>query len=242
MAGIWTTVEKSAPFRRGKLIVRRLAGRELWLQPEPHARPVLETGWLYAPKRLSARSVVYSLGVGDDIGFDLALIRRFGLTVHAFDPIPSVADWIAARNDLPSQFHFHPWAAAAEDTTLKLYPRFRRSRGQNQWMYTSVADDGSVAQAIEVPARSLATMCRLLGHEHIDLLKVDVEGIEYAVLDSMLATRLRPTQVLVEFHHRFRGLAPAATERMARKLVATGYELLGISDSGREFCFCLPAA
>ena len=30
--------------------------------------------------------MVYSFGVGQDISWDLAMIERFGVTVHAFDP------------------------------------------------------------------------------------------------------------------------------------------------------------
>src|SRR6266852_566546 len=37
--------------------------------------------WAVDPSRLSKDSVVYSVGVGDDISFDLALIERFGLDV-----------------------------------------------------------------------------------------------------------------------------------------------------------------
>ena len=44
-------------------------------------------------------------------------------------------------------------------------------------------------------------MMRDLGHDHLDVLKMDIEGAEYAVLDDMLQSDILPDQLLVEFHH-----------------------------------------
>ncbi|GIS18489.1 MAG: hypothetical protein CM15mP120_04050 [Pseudomonadota bacterium] len=38
--------------------------------------------WPCLAERLHRDSVVYSVGIGFDVQFDLALIERFGLTVH----------------------------------------------------------------------------------------------------------------------------------------------------------------
>ena len=41
---------------------------------------------------------------------------------------------------------------------------------------------------------------RELGHEHIDFLKLDIEGAEYEVLQSVLAGTVAPYVLCVEFH------------------------------------------
>jgi len=38
------------------------------------------------------------------------------------------------------------------------------------------------------------------GHTHIDLLKIDIEGAEYQVLDNMLHENILPTILCIEFH------------------------------------------
>lgn len=56
-------------------------------------------------------------------------------------------------------------------------------------------------RTIEVPMTTLAALVELAGVERIDLLKVDIEGSEYAVLptiDADLAARI--AQLSVEFH------------------------------------------
>jgi hypothetical protein len=37
-------------------------------------------------------------------------------------------------------------------------------------------------------------------------MKMDIEGAEYEVLDGLLSSPIKPTQLLVEFHHRFPGI------------------------------------
>src|SRR5690606_32498392 len=101
--------------------------------------------------------VVYSLGVGKDVEFDCALMRRFGLEVQAFDPTPSTVEWLQAQ-DMPPGFHFHPWAVTAADGVLDLYPRIRKDGNASTVMYTLVADDASRHDAIQVPAFSVSSI------------------------------------------------------------------------------------
>ena len=61
----------------------------------------------------------------------------------------------------------------------------------------------------------------------------------FGVLKDLLDSALRPSQVLVEFHHRFPGLSPADTIQTVRNLRRAGYGLARISSSGREFTFIL---
>jgi FkbM family methyltransferase len=51
--------------------------------------------------------------------------------------------------------------------------------------------------------RRLQTIFQSLGHKHVDVLKMDIEGSEYEVIDDLCDLHLRIDQVLVEFHHRF---------------------------------------
>src|SRR5690554_1691728 len=38
-----------------------------------------------------------------------------------------------------------------------------------------------------------------LGHKHIDVLKMDIEGAEYDVIENILSAQLPITQILIEF-------------------------------------------
>ena len=73
-----------------------------------------------------------------------------------------------------------------------------------------------------------------LGHGHIDLLKMDIEGAEYQVVDDICRSGIRPKQILVEFHHRFSNVGIAKTKNAINRLRNIGYGVFSISNSGEE--------
>lgn len=232
----WKRFEKSDWFQRNKARLKQLTGKELKLEAEIDLDFVNDGDWRYDLSRLDEYSIVYSLGVGDTIDFDLGLIARCGASVHAFDPTPGSFETLD-KAELPREFDFHAWAVAGEDGELTLYPRVGKSGNKSEMMYTLVSDGGSIKDAIVVPAFTLASIVAKLGHARIDLLKMDIEGAEYDVLDSMLETDIRPVQLLVEFHHRFPGIGVEATRMMIQRLEGVGYKIFAVSDIGREVSF-----
>jgi hypothetical protein len=90
---------------------------------------------------------------------------------------------------------------------------------------------------VEAPVRRLSTLMRQLGHERIDVLKLDIEGGEYAALEDLLAGEIVVPQILVEFHHHFPGIGVARTEQAIRALRKAGYRIFHRSPRGLEFSF-----
>ena len=104
-------------------------------------------------------------------------------------------------------------------------------------MFTMIAEDYNVEDAIEVPAFCLSSVAEMLGHTQIDLLKIDIEGAEYEVLEGLLESPIKPGQLLVEFHHRFPGTGVERTAGIIGKLQKAGYKIFAISETGREVSF-----
>jgi len=229
---------KSDGWRRIKLTLKRVIGREPRFMKDVVV-PLQRFGdWWLCRDLVRDGQKVYSLGVGEDIGFDLALMQCRDVEVFAFDPTPNSIAWLQSQS-LPPQFHFYPWAVADRDGSLFLYPRVRGDGSHSRMMYTFLAAPEAREDGIEVPVKSLAGIMRELGHDHVDILKIDIEGAEYGVLNSMLELPLRPAQLLVEFHHRFPGLSAADTIQAVGNLRQAGYGLARISSSGREYTFIL---
>jgi FkbM family methyltransferase len=193
-------------------------------------------GWHLATDYVAGDSIVYSAGVGEDISFDLQIIERFGLQVHAFDPTPRSIQWARSQH-LPAAFTLHEYGIADFDGELTLYPPSNPAHISH-----SVVRKDAGQTPIQVPVKKLSTILRTLGHTRLDVLKLDIEGAEYAAVADMIAAGIRPMQLLVEFHHRFPGIGLRKTKDTVKLLTGSGYTLVWVSDSAEEFGFLLTDA
>ena len=199
--------------------------------------PLIELGervngcsWVFCPDGLNANSIIYGGGVGRDITFEHALVARFGSSVVLFDPSPTgLATMRRAENQIP-QFKFHPAALSDRTGTLRLSAP--KDADEGSW-FTQTPGEEAV---VEVPCVDLATLMRQNGHDHIDLLKIDIEGAEYGVLDDLLRRQVPVRQVLVEFHHQMLpGIRRSQTIRAILKMRAAGYRLISLVGNNHTF-------
>jgi FkbM family methyltransferase len=191
-------------------------------------------GWTILPQLLDARSVVYAAGVGDDISWDLAVIDRLGCDVHGFDPTPRCRDWIA-QQVLPPQFRFHPYGLAATDGVNTFV---MRNEHPDWSSYNMSADTDDAFEVVELDVRRVATIMSELGHDHIDLLKIDIEGAEYEVLHDLVESSINVRQLCVEFHFGGEEGHDVDQFRSALELLrSAGFEAFSRSPFGRELSF-----
>lgn len=208
-------------------ILHRNAPARLFQELGAPGGPALERlgsdygGW-FVPREISSNWVVYSLGIGQDASFDRAVIERHGVTVHGFDPTPTavayVTEWRTTPPILTERFNFTPVGVWDSDCTLRFYePKTRGWVGS----YSALNLQGT-DRYIEVPCRTLLTLMGERGHRHIDLLKMDIEGAEYRVLNAMIEHDTPVHWLCVEFDQP----VPLATTRaMIKRLNGRGFLL-----------------
>ena len=188
-------------------------------------------GFYVMPGLLSESSIVYSFGTGRDISFDTACIRRHGSVVHAFDPTPKSIEWIQSRK-LPGKFHFHPYGISASGSGPVEFYLPANPRGISGSMVKHKEVDA--AQSVKVMMKTFDDIILELDHTHIDVLKMDIEGSEYDVIDTILASPVTIDQILVEFHDRDFAQAEPRSREAIRKLSEKGYLVYGCSKSYEE--------
>jgi FkbM family methyltransferase len=216
-----------------KRLVKAALGRDLLVTTQVQCpRQALgnqHAQWIINPELLGAESIVYSFGIGEDISFDLALIDRFGVTVHAFDPTPRSIQWLRTIQ-LPNRFVPHQVGLSDRDGNLTVF-----APENPNWV--SFSNVPRATPATEIPVKRLSTIMRELGHDHIDVLKLDIEGAEYQALPDIISSGILPAQLLVEVHHRFNGVSVSDTKRLIRLLSQNDYAIFNVSDSGEEYSF-----
>jgi len=184
--------------------------------------------WVHAPS-VPRDAVCFSIGVGYDLSFDNAFIERFNATVHAFDPTPLSSAWIAQQPIMPG-LHFHPVGLANYDGLARFV--LPTHHGVS---FTALPYEDHKSST-ECRVARLSTLRRLAGCDRIDVIKVDIEGGEYDIVDDLASSGI--PQVMVEFHHRLVGRGGVArTTQAIHTLRHAGYRLVHRSARGLEYVF-----
>lgn len=174
-------------------------------------------GWWIPNQALRRGGVAYCVGVGEDVSFDVALVEA-GFRVFSFDPTPASIAFMESAQ--PEGIQFSPTGLWCESGSIRFYvPRDPANVSH------SATNAQGTHEYIEVPVETLEGMVSRLGHDSIDLLKMDIEGAELPVLRHMLDTEIRPAVLCVEFDE---PLPEKRFLRMVKNLVESGYELAHI--------------
>ncbi|TDX01733.1 FkbM family methyltransferase [Dinghuibacter silviterrae] len=190
-------------------------------------------GFFVHPDLLNDRSVVYSFGIGEDVSFDLTMIEKHGCNVYGFDPTPKSIEWVK-RQTLPPQFIFNPYGINAETG----FVQFNLPRNK-EYVSGSIEKHKGVdeSEPILVPMKSFTDITRELGHQHVDLVKIDIEGTEYEIIDHILSSPVSIGQILIELHERFFRDGTAKTGKLLETLKRHSYAVFGVSETFEEVSF-----
>lgn len=196
----------------------------LGLMVRPDAgMPAIEMidGWPTPIAAISAGDIVYSGGVGEDLGLETALADRHGASVWAFDPTPRSIRYVEKVGFNGPRRTFVPVGLWSTDTTL----RFHAPRDDRHVSHSVTQTQGG-SGFFDAPCRSLPSVMKDLGHDHIDVLKLNIEGAEDEVLRAMLAAGIKPRVLMISWEGK-RALGKARS--FTRRLRDEGYGMAGRS-------------
>lgn len=185
------------------------------------------------PSIIKSSDIVYSFGIGTDISFDLQLIENYGLRVFAFDPTPKSIEWLNQQK-LPENFRAFPLGIANYSGEADFF------LPENENFVSASMTTRQSDHFVRVKVKTLADIAKELGHTSIDILKMDIEGAEYDVIDDILKSGIKIHQLLIEFHHRFHPEGSKITRRSISTLKQAGFLLFHVSRNGEEFSFINP--
>jgi FkbM family methyltransferase len=216
--------------RFSKRVVRTGLGTDHLLGPELKlATRRLGSGWAVADGALnrSANPVVLSFGLGEDLSFDEEITRRYRACVYGFDPTSASLNWIATRGK-PPNMKVIPIGIASFDGRQGFLLPDNGSRG-------NFSAKAAVGRRIICDVMRYDSILALLELQHVDVLKLDVEGSEYDVIADVLASSILPVQLLIEFqlHH----IHITEAHNTVNMIKGSGFSLFAVSPGGQELSF-----
>ena len=173
----------------------------------------------------------HNLGPGDiaiDCGANLGVITQIlakgGAEVHAFEPNPDAFRVLTERTKAMPNVHRHQQAVLDHDDTMMLYLHVNYALNPERFSKRSslIAEKRNVDErgGVQVAVIDLVAFIEALGRP-VKLLKVDIEGAEYALLNGLIDRGVidRIEAVFVETHaHAIPSLQPV--DRALRQRIA----------------------
>jgi len=190
-------------------------------------------GFYVHPNLLNSKSIIYSFGIGEDISFDRAIIEKHKCQVYGFDPTPKSIKWIN-NQQLPQNFTFLNYGIDSKSGFVNFNLPKNKNHISGSIVKHQNVDDNNI---VSVPMKCFKDILNELGHKRIDILKMDIEGSEFEVIDSVLSASIEITQILIELHERFFVDGKTKTTKLLKILKDNGYKVFAVSDSFEEVSF-----
>lgn len=136
-------------------------------------------------------------------------------TVHSFEPNPRSLEKLVDKAESWPTLHVHPFGLAGADET---FPLTLQGLGSSTYGAGPVAED---VKTVDVALRDVVAVMDELGLDHVDVLKVNIEGGEYPLFARLIEQDMlgRFDTIIIQFHEwvpgSYRGRF--ATRRALRK-------------------------
>jgi FkbM family methyltransferase len=161
---------------------------------------------------LTSAAIVWDVG-GYEGQWTSDIFARFGCRVHVFEPDPAAAESIRRRFAANPLVAVHAFALGEADGRRSLSVAADAS---------SLEPDNRGLDTQAVDVRDMIAVWRELGGARVDLLKLNIEGGEYALLERLVESGLMAEvgELQVQFHD-FVPQAEARRQALAAQLART---------------------
>jgi FkbM family methyltransferase len=184
-------------------------------------------------------SVIFDIGANAGIYSLAAAASNPEVVVHAFEPSPDIAAHFrhtVAQNYLQNRIHVHQCAVTREGGTVQLN-FFSGEHRDNEGM-NYITTERRSAESIEVDSVSVDDFCHQHGIDRIDLMKIDVQGGEPAVLagarEMINRKAIRSIYFELNWNHDDPSVCSAA--KSLQLLESAGYRFAGPDAKSRFQC------
>jgi len=168
--------------------------------------------WTICLDVLPQEPVVYSIGIGCDVSFDIAMARNYNAHARCLDPTVSAQRFdVCSRQAGPleasvrNRLTFIQMGLGPTDGNIPFYKSFNPKIAS---LISTPARGYNRTPHMVVPVKPIRNIMANIGDASIDILKVDCEGCEfltftYEMMVGVLGDHTTaPSQIAIEFHDR----------------------------------------
>ena len=186
-------------------------------------------GFIVCDEKLNNHSdiIVYSFGIGEDLSFSEALMNSFSPNIYAYDPTPRSIMYVNKHSlSKNGKFHFFPFGLSDKDEKTQFFLPINET-----WVSGSAESGDHLKKVgIDVEMKRLNSILQKNGHNHVDLLKMDIEGSEFKVIDALRNCCASIDQICVEIHDRFFDDGYKRLQKLLHTMKDRKYQLVAIKN------------
>lgn len=226
-------------FRRLRIQIKKITGIEPSISYSNKIKTAhygnLYCFWRIPVGFLNNKSIVLDIGLGEDISFSQDLIKNFGCQVHGVDPTPRAIQYVNSLNQ--KNFTLHEFGLACKTGVVNFYLPDNANHVSGSLIKS---EHNGLGNKIEVQMLNMADFMHRTSIFYADLIKIDIEGAEYELLESeSFQNFVKNTVVIcIEFHHRWKTIGKEKTYKAVSCLKKLGFECVWQNtESNEEFTF-----
>lgn len=165
---------------------------------------------------LHQEAIYYSVGAGEDISLDVEIANRYNPFIYIFDPTERAEKHFQkVKNDAAKGVQTPLYKNYTYPTTPQSFQKIVFEK-IGLWIRTDVlkffvpAKEEHVSHSLvnlqntekylEVPVSGLDELMKRFGHREIDMLKIDIEGSEFEVIEDIINKNIPIKYICLEYH------------------------------------------
>jgi FkbM family methyltransferase len=192
-------------------------------------------GFYVVPKLIKKNGLALCAGIGEDISFDIQLIGLYNMKVVGIDPTIKSKYYIEKLNI--KNYFFEEQALVSESFSENAITIYENKNPE--WVSESIINShNSVGENNrKVSALRISELIKKYGN--FDLIKLDVEGAEYDIINDFLnenINKINCNHFCIEFHHHCcEKFTITDTKNIVNKFIERGY--IPITKNWKEITF-----
>jgi len=153
-------------------------------------------GWDVCKDVISDNCIVYAMGIGRFSQWDQMMSKTpYNCEVHSFDPTPTGKNHVKSLKN--PGFTYHEMGVGLTDGYQDV---FVPTAGDQFTKTSTTPRNGHNPTTISIPVKKIKNIMQELGHDSLDMLKIDIEGGEIQILRDLFSSPVDIKSICAEFH------------------------------------------
>ena len=160
-------------------------------------RNIFEDKEYHIPPHFIPSGSLTIVDIGANVGLFALYMKslRQDCDIHCFEPVPQTVELLKRNTAHDPRIHVHPYALSDHEKIAALYLHPANS-GENS-LKSGIT---TAVSAVQVRVENASTTMSQIGISYIDVLKIDTEGSEVEILESLRSLLPYVGILMIEFH------------------------------------------